>query len=240
MTRFAVPIAAAVACLLTMAALPSTGAAQAGPGDIIIETMTCPIDGEQFLAIVGSNGQYQGLRLDTRRLGAAVEPVPLPVCPTSGFVVYRRDFTPEQLATATKLVESTEFRYQTRVGNEYSVAAWLAQQFDEPKMVIAHFYLEASWLFESDPVKNPEYLKQALDWYTIALDDLGNDPEKWWQVQALRVELLRRLGQFAEASALLKELPVNQLPTGHMLKKAFVQQQMLLQRSNSQPQPMDH
>ena len=207
--------------------------------DVMIEQMTCPIDGEVFTAIVGVNAAYLGQRLDTRRLGAAIEPIPLPVCPTTGFVVYRRDFTPEQLALAKEIVDSTDFRRQVRTGNEYTVAAYLAEQLGEPRMAIAHFWLEASWLFESDPVRNHEYLTRAYDWYTLALEEVGSDQEKFWQVQALRVELLRRLGRFDEARALLTELPVNSLPTGHALKKVLVQQQLLLQRGDSQPRPVD-
>ena len=58
-------------------------------------------------------------------------------------------------------------------------------------------------------------------------------------MQALRVELLRRLGRFDDARTLLTELPVNSLPTGHALKKVLVQQQLLLQRGDSQPRPVD-
>ena len=229
---------------LLLAAAPVLAPAQAHAAsneqpEVMIEQMTCPIDGEVFTAIVGINAAYLGQRLDTRRLGAAIEPIPLPVCPTTGFVVYRRDFTPEQLALAKEIVDSTDFRRQVRTGNEYTVAAYLAEQLGEPRMAIAHFWLEASWLFESDPVRNPEYLERAYDWYTLALEEIGNDQEKFWQVQALRVELLRRLGRFDEARTLLTELPVNSLPTGHALKKVLVQQQLLLQRGDSQPRPVD-
>lgn len=229
---------------LLLAAAPGLAPAQVDAAsneqpEVMIEQMTCPIDGEVFTAIVGINAAYLGQRLDTRRLGAAIEPIPLPVCPTTGFVVYRRDFTPEQLALAKEIVDSTDFRRQVRTGNEYTVAAYLAEQLGEPRMAIAHFWLEASWLFESDPVRNPEYLERAYDWYTLALEEVGNDQEKFWQVQALRVELLRRLGRFDEARTLLTELPVNSLPTGHALKKVLVQQQLLLQRGDSQPRPVD-
>ena len=88
-------------------------------------------------------------------------------------------------------------------------------------------------------MRNPEYLARAFDWYTLALEEIGNDQEKFWQVQALRVELLRRLARFDEARALLAELPVNSLPTGHALKKVLIQQQLLLQRGDSQPRPVD-
>jgi hypothetical protein len=238
MLRAAVPLVLGLLAALSALA-PERALAADAPG-LILDEMTCPIDGEVFTAIVGANAESQGQRLDTRRLGAVVEPIPLPVCPTTGFVIYRRDFTPEQIALAQELVETTEFRYQVRTGNEYTVAAWLAERLGEPRIAIAHFYLEASWLFESDPVRNPEYLTLAYDWYTAALEDLGADQEKWWQVQALRVELLRRLQRFQEAQALLRELPISGLPVGHMLKKALVQQQMLIQRGNFQPKPMEN
>jgi hypothetical protein len=237
--RLSLPLALSL-LLAAPALVPAdAGAASNEPADVMIEQMTCPIDGEVFTAIVGVNAHYLGQRLDTRRLGASVEPIPLPVCPTTGFVVYRRDFTPEQLALAQELVDTTDFRRQVRTGNEYTVAAYVAEQLGESRMVIAHFWLEASWLFESDPVRNPEYLARAYDWYTLALEEVGNDQEKFWQVQALRVELLRRLGRFDEARTLLTELPLNSLPTGHALKRVLIQQQLLLQRGDSQPRPVD-
>ncbi len=235
------PIFAVVLSLLLAAPLGAGGVARAAsnePADVMLDQLTCPIDGEIFTAIVGVNAESQGQRLDTRRLGASVEPIPLPVCPTSGFVVYRRDFTPEEIALAQEIVDTSEFRKRVRTGNEYSVAAYLAEQLGEPRIAIAHFYLEASWLYESDTVRSPEYLAQSLDWYTASLEDLASDPEKWWQVQALRVELLRRLERFDDARALLGELPVSTLPTGHPLKKVLLQQQLLLQRADSQPRPV--
>jgi hypothetical protein len=235
MIRRFVPIALALA----VAAAAPIAAHAKNPPDLYLGEVTCPIDGEVFTAIIGSNAESAGQRLDTRRLGAVVEPVPLPVCPTSGFVVYRRDFSPAQLERARELVDTSEFRGAVRTGNEYSVAAWLAERLGEPKMAIAHFYLEASWLMENHPVLNPQYLAQALDWYSAALEELEPDSEKWWQVQALRLELFRRLGRWQEADALLAEVPHGRLPTGHMLKRVLVQQQMLIQRRNTQPRPMD-
>jgi len=228
-----------IAVLLLALVLAAPGASAKDAPDFYLEQMACPIDGETFTAIVGVNAEYNGQRLDTRRLNASVEPIPLPVCPTSGFVVYRRGFTPQEIALAQEIVDTSEFRGQVRTGNEYSVAAWLAERLGEPRIAVAHFYLEASWLTERDPVKNKEYLTLAYDWYTAAIEDLEAGSEKWWQVQALRLELLRRLARWEEAQTLAAQIPANQLPTGHSLKRVLLQQQLLIQRRNSQPKPMD-
>ncbi|MDZ4737795.1 MAG: hypothetical protein SGJ07_15750 [Rhodospirillaceae bacterium] len=221
-----------LAAIVFAALLPAMPAAAA---DFFLDEITCPIDGEVFTAIIGVNAESAGQRLDTRRVGSAVDPIPLPICPTSGFVIYRRDFSESELAKARELVASSQFRGAQQHANEYNTAAWIAERLDESPLIVAHFYLEASWLEERDPVKNVRYLEMALGWYTIAGDQLAAGEEKWWQVQALRVELLRRLGRFAEAQALLTQLPANQLPTGHVLRKGLVQQAQLLQRSDSQP-----
>jgi hypothetical protein len=234
MLRFrSVPMAAALALAALLSVLPVNAA------DLILDEITCPIDGESFTAIVGVNAEAAAQRLDTRRIGSIIDPIPLPICPTSGFVVYRRDFTEQELAAARELVASSQFRGAQQHGNEYNTAAWLAERLDEPPLVVAHFYLEASWLEERDPVKNARYLEQALGWYTIAGERLTTGEGKWWQVQALRVELLRRLGRFPEAQALLNQLPINELPVGHVLRKGLVQQAQLLQRNDSQPRTLD-
>jgi hypothetical protein len=226
------PLAAALTVAL-LAAMPVQAA------DMFLGEITCPIDGETFTAITGINAEAVAQRLDTRRIGSVVDPIPLPICPTSGFVVYRRDFNEQELAAARELVASSQFRGAQQHGNEYNTAAWLAERLEEPPLVVAHFYLEASWLEELDPLKNVKYLEQALGWYTIAADRLTAGEEKWWQVQALRVELLRRLGRFADSQALLNQLPISQLPTGHMLRKGLVQQAQLLQRNDSQPRTIE-
>ncbi|MEX1108444.1 MAG: hypothetical protein WEC00_05985 [Dongiaceae bacterium] len=230
------PPSTSLAVALSAALLAATPVAAT---DLFLGEITCPIDGEIFTAITGVNAEAVAQRLDTRRVGSIVDPIPLPICPTSGFVVYRRNFTEQELAAARELVAGSQFRGAQQHANEYNTAAWLAERLDEPPLVVAHFYLEASWLEERDPVKNVRYLEMALGWYTIAGDQLAAGEEKWWQVQGLRVELLRRLGRFAEAQALLNQLPLNQLPTGHILRKGLVQQAQLLQRSDSQPRTAD-
>src|SRR4051812_36684612 len=59
--------------------------------------VTCPIDGKAFTTKAVAIYRQTGMRLDTKPLGSLLAPMPLPVCPDNGFVVYKSDFTDTEL-----------------------------------------------------------------------------------------------------------------------------------------------
>ena len=73
---------------------------------------TCPIDGQKFMWRTVMSASSWGSRLDGRVIGATPVPWPHPVCPASGFMMYREehDMTPEFVAKAKALVATSEYQ----------------------------------------------------------------------------------------------------------------------------------
>ena len=173
-------------------------------------TATCPLTGEIF-AYREVNSWYQsGMRLDLKPLGALVAPVPPPVCPGSGFVMYREGFSEADIAFFRNLVTTREFRNIRDNETDYFVAAYEAEQNGEDPLEVAFLMLQATWEAEAEPARYDRYVRFAVTHF--ADYDRSGDAERlsetWWTVKLLIVNFHRRLGEFDAAADLLAELPL--------------------------------
>lgn len=173
-------------------------------------TETCPLTGETFTHQAVNSWFRSGMQIDLKPLGALVAPVPPPVCPDSGFVVYREDFSETDIAFFRTLVATPEFR-EIRDGNsDYFVAAYQAEQRGEERLDVAFLMLQASWEADAEPVRYARYARIAMTHFED-YDRSGaaeRQSETWWTVKLLIVNFHRRLGEFDTAADLLAELPL--------------------------------
>lgn len=179
------------------------------------EIYTCPLDGKTFTyQAVNSYSQF-GMQLDLRPIGALVAPIPMPVCPDSGFVVYRDDFSDEEISLFRQLVQAPEYRALRQEETDYFVAAHQAGKLGEGAWKIAILTLQATWEVQANPIKYSRYaalamkrLAEAGKGFSLA----GESGEQWWTVKLLIVNFHRRLGEFDAAGRLLAELPYSDEP----------------------------
>lgn len=178
------------------------------------ETIVCPLDGRSFTyQAVASYSQF-GMQLDLKPIGALVAPIPLPVCPASGFVMYRDDFSDQDIAFFRDVVEGAEYRTIRAANSDYFVAAWQAGKLGEDAFEVAFLSLQASWEVDGEPEKYERYARIALSRFreydkSRAAENLS---EKWWAAKLLIVNLHRRLGEFDPAGTQLAELPTADQP----------------------------
>lgn len=181
---------------------------------------TCPLDGKAFtFRAVNSYSQF-GMQLDLRPTGALAAPRPMPVCPGSGFVVYRKELNDEQISIFRQLVQAPEYRALREAETDYFVAAHQAGKVREDAWLIATLTLRATWEVQETPEKYNRYAALALTRMEEAVKDFlpaGENAEKWWMGKLLIVNFHRRLGEFDAAGKLLAELPYSDEPddSGH-------------------------
>ncbi|MXO61172.1 hypothetical protein GRI89_16635 [Altererythrobacter salegens] len=163
------------------------------------QKFTCPVGGETFTDnVIGSYTTF-GQRPDGRSYGTL--PIyPLVECPGNGFPIYQEEFTPEELAKLTKLVESSEFQALRKTETSYFRLWWLFRQMDKPPTQLANTLLVASWESDDDPVRKARY--QAL-FVTAAAQVPREDGEEWYYYNLRAANALRELGRFEEAADLL-------------------------------------
>lgn len=205
------------------------GAGSADASRVKQSTFTCPIGGEKFDGIVVLSGYQAGQRLDFRPYGAIVSPAPLPKCPGNGFVMYKSQFSEDELAKLKPIVASPEYQALQKQHRTYFLAAYLEEKMGEAtERSFASRYLRASWQAEGSwgPTRTPEklsaqdrelvvrYRALALEKMNAALAKDERGSKDWLTGMLLAAELERMLGQFDAAQKRLADLPAAALSDG--------------------------
>lgn len=208
--------------LFAVLSLTLVAAGDAGASIIRDETFTCPIGGEKFESRVVQSGYQQGQRLDMRPYGRILSPFPLPKCPGNGFVMYKDEFSEDELAKLKPIVASKEYQALQKQHRTYFLAAYLEEKMGEATdRSFANRYLRASWQAEGSwgPSRTPEKLNPrdrelVVRYRTLALEKLNaalakdeRGSKDWLTGMLLAAELERLLGRFDAAQKRLADLP---------------------------------
>lgn len=163
--------------------------------------VTCPIDGHTFKATLVGSYMAKGMRLDLKPVGEMIAPYPHPVCPGSGFVVYQRAFSGDEIAAIRSIAASEEFRALRREHTDHAVVAYVKQRLGAPAFEVAESYLQASWEAERDrPQRVNEYRARALEAFDAARERGGLSTDDRHTAAVVGAELERLLGDFNSAA----------------------------------------
>jgi hypothetical protein len=211
---------------LAIAAVALLYGASAAPYTSDLVDQICPIDGEKFKAELAMSGTTFGRHLDLKPYGAIVSPWPMAKCPTSGFVIYRDDFSKDELRQLRSIVKTDEYRQLQARETPYYLAAWLQRALGNTAAESRYTLLEATW--EAKDVDTYlRYASEALQAYELALPALEPSSEQWWTAQLVAGELERRTSRFEDADRrfrILAALPEDKNPT----YKAIIELQLRL------------
>lgn len=190
--------------LLTLLLLVASASASAHTAQEI--AFTCPIGGEKFTQTMDISGTRIGMMTDTRPVGPIATPFSLAQCPSNKFVMFKKEFSPDELAKFERVVNSAE--YQQIAAQSPSYFAWgrmmeLAGENQDAQQMM-NIFLQASWQSESQESfsKTLEYADKVLANKAISSKDAIN-------TQFLRGEMLRKLGRFDEAKRVFTALQKN-------------------------------
>ena len=73
---------------------------------------TCPIGGEKFTSDMLMSGVSVDVKTDLEPLGAIMAPTPIPICPSNQFVMFKDDFTQQELDKYEKIIQSEAYLKQ--------------------------------------------------------------------------------------------------------------------------------
>lgn len=190
--------------LLTLLLLVASASASAHTAQEM--AFTCPIGGEKFTQTMDTSGTRIGMMTDTRPVGPIATPFSLAQCPSNKFVMFKKEFSPDELAKFERVVNSAE--YQQIAAQSPSYFAWgrmmeLAGENQDAQQMM-NIFLQASWQSESQESfsKTLEYADKVLANKAISSKDVIN-------TQFLRGEMLRKLGRFDEAKRVFTALQKN-------------------------------
>jgi hypothetical protein len=191
--RTAGAVSAALLCLAARAAAAATTA------EIDEE---CPLDGTHFRATIDTSGYSSSRQLDLKQLGPIHDPSLLAECPTDHFVLYKQEFTPQEIASLRALVATPDYQAAAAAGDTtYYLLAKIYEHLGKGDQQVAFVYLRASWQAEATPARYGEYANQSLKHFTAWLSTSPTHDEDWATAELVSGELERRLGKLDAAKA---------------------------------------
>lgn len=167
---------------------------------------TCPLCNKTFTATVDRSGTQSGMRLDLKPLGPTGAPWKIPVCPHCHFVLYKDDYSKEEIEKYKKLVATEEY---LEIAKNYSSHFMLAKIFEhggEEALSIAHMFIRASWQLEGSTEKCSEALEAALKNFNVYLKESPKDEDERITAELVAGECERRLKLFKKAKLRFERL----------------------------------
>lgn len=178
------------------------------------ETSECPLGGETFSSLrLGTHSTY-GRHLDWEPISYMRFPVPIPVCPSNGFVVGEPEYTSEQLNNLEQVIKSKE--YQTLYKQKHATYFLYAKTLElsnEKSPDQWWLYLNATWEANKcgDIARYNEYAALVIDEAATKLAGLSPNSEDYWVLNIVISNMYRRIGAFEQAEKYLRKIGTPEL-----------------------------
>ncbi len=210
-----------------------------------LEEYTCPLGGEKFQALTLGTHSTFGAYLDFKPISYMDLAIPLPVCPSNGFVLYKRDFTDEEISKIKVIIETQDYKNTFKEKNtSYYLFAKISKELKDPKVDLWGVLLKATW--EAHSCGNSEkYKKYATEAIEAAKEELKTtkiQDQNYWFLSFTIPELYRRIGEFEQAKIWVQKIDLSNLQQGEE-KDFFILARKLLNKAikekNSDPVPVE-
>lgn len=205
---------------------------------------TCPLDGRPFTQGLPTPGHPLGSRLDLKPWGPVIAPAVLPVCPDSRFVLWKHQFSDDELARLRPLVASPAWRAIRDTESDYYRVARLRQWLGDDPVDIAFTMLYATWEVDESPERYARYAQEALAAIDQALAPAdpaqadAPEDERQATLGLVAVELQRRLGRFDAARTRLDRMAGRAAYASGTLHALLLQQRALVDAHDTAPHRM--
>ncbi len=175
----------------------------------------CPIGGEEFQYSKVLSTTTWDMRLDGKPIGMISFPIKLKQCPTNGFIDFKDNYSPKELAKLKKIIESKEF-IGARINEpqKYPQHYLLFLQLDRggySKTDAANALLQSTWSLlvstkniDYEDLRTVNILKEFVQY----IDENSNSFDKYSRVnyRIYAANAQRELGQFDDAQKRLDEI----------------------------------
>lgn len=166
------------------------------------EEIVCPLGGERFETLrLGTHSTY-GVSLDWEPLSYMRFPIPIPVCPSNGFIVFDEEMTGDEVSRVSSIVESTEYQsYFSQRHATFFLYARLSEMLGENAENRWWLYRQAS--SEADLCQSPsryrEYALLTVKEGEARLASLTSHDNEYWVLSVVIPNMYRRIGDFDAA-----------------------------------------
>jgi hypothetical protein len=188
---------------------------------------TCPLCGTKFNHLAQFSYSIFGRNLDLRPWGAAIIPSPIPKCPHCNLVFENDFFTKDEIEILkTNFLTNNLFEKESNMPNYY----YLAREYEilNKKLIdIIWFFLSAVWE-NIDENKNNILINITIDY----INKLPQTDESFNNYQLVKLDLLRRSGQFIEANKLIEIIKQNKSFYKDVIVKIIDLQTELIKNKN--------
>ncbi|HMT06825.1 MAG TPA: hypothetical protein PKA82_02395 [Pyrinomonadaceae bacterium] len=173
---------------------------------VVSKELVCPIGGEKFTGFYLSTYSTYGRHLDWEPVSYMRFPIPIPVCPSNGYVMTGDKLDKDEIEGYKKLLESKPYKdIYAQKHATYFLFAKLSELSGEKSVDYWWLYLNATW--EADNCKNKvRYKEYALETIAAAkkkLAELKDSEELYWILKTITPEMHRRIGDFKTAQELV-------------------------------------
>jgi len=166
---------------------------------------TCPVDGMEFSATTTGSDTTRGMMLDLQPIGMGSYPWPVASCPNDGMVMYKNDFTPEEIVVLKDYIPSPEYQKMVREDSSYWRIAQIKEKLGGPLKERWFTMLQATWQARS--AQYEPYAREtikAIETLLATPDGQNEKDRETWSL--LSGELYRRVGDFDKARAIFDNL----------------------------------
>jgi hypothetical protein len=196
--------------------------------------MTCPIDGEKFEAFLSHSHTIAGRYLDLKPYGAVAAPQPVAKCPTSGFLIWKDNFSEEELARLRDFLKTDTWNKLKEHHTDYYLIAKLQEHVGYSQSDVKFTLLQATWEAKSKH-RYRLYAAEALKAYEAALQDESSEPVGRLSNQFIAGELERRLRRFGHAQIRFTSLENDSAVEPSRFQAILDLQLKLIHAKNSRP-----
>ena len=180
---------------------PAISCTQPSGHHVYEEKRACALGGEEFTALyLGTHSTY-GTFLDLGHVSYLQFPIAVPVCPNSGFVDYKDEYTSGELAVFAQVVATEQYRELLGKHTSWHLFARM--------MEMASVDPDNDWWRHNQAAieaKNcgldqfPDYARLAIKAADARLISSGlDDPDLIWGLKLSRLDFMRQMGDFRAA-----------------------------------------
>lgn len=171
---------------------------------------TCPIGGRAFDFQTTASYSTFGARPDGKPYGSWTFPLALPECPDNGLILYKADFSADELTRLGALIQRPDYAAMRGSETSYYRLAWLLREMGEPVEGQLWMLAQATWQDDPGSERRNRYLADLAERTRAASLGVATASGIAWRARS--VNALRELSRFDQAAAMLAETRVGEPP----------------------------